>query len=298
MPGRGPRQRCSRRSRSWPWMWTAACKGKPSSSAHKGRGRKGAPFVRCVPSRPTRAPSPEPWATRPALTNGQPRVGEPEAGSSSRRPSTARAKHKRRVASSVPPRPRSARVRATAASAWKPPSSSTSRRAAASSSTASGPSASPPRGSKPARATVADRVRRQDALDRERNHFMKDFRGTHGFDRPACTPEQEAAWRAGLDRVNAEVDEGRPAPAPIAYDARGSRSGHPAGVAELVDAQDLGSCAARRRGSSPLSRTTPKTAVSRVLRLILANGLRHVASLGVTTSQDLGGPQGGPSLRS
>jgi len=38
--------------------------------------------------------------------------------------------------------------------------------------------------------------------------------------------------------------------------------------------------------------------VSRVLRLILANGLRHVASLGVTTSQDLGGPQGGPSLRS
>ncbi len=64
-----------------------------------------------------------------------------------------------------------------------------------------------------ARAAMADWVRRQDALDRKRNHFMKDFRGTHGFDRAAYTPEQEAAWRAGLDRVNAEVDEGRAAAA-------------------------------------------------------------------------------------
>lgn len=64
-----------------------------------------------------------------------------------------------------------------------------------------------------ARATMAEWIRRQDALDRKRNHFIKDFRNTHGFDRAAYTPEQEAAWRAGLDRVNAEVDEGRRAAA-------------------------------------------------------------------------------------
>lgn len=52
-------------------------------------------------------------------------------------------------------------------------------------------------------------VERQDALDRKRNHFMKAFRGEHGFDRETYDEEQAAAYRAGLDAVNEEVDEGR-----------------------------------------------------------------------------------------
>ncbi len=59
------------------------------------------------------------------------------------------------------------------------------------------------------RAVMADWVRRQDVLDRKRNHFLKDFRGTHGFDRVQYTDEQGAAYRSGLDAVNAEVNESR-----------------------------------------------------------------------------------------
>ncbi|MCP3919356.1 MAG: hypothetical protein GY711_27785 [bacterium] len=55
------------------------------------------------------------------------------------------------------------------------------------------------------------------ALDRKRNHFMKDFRHEHGFDRAQYDAEQAAAYRAGLDavdaEVDAEVDEGRAAAA-------------------------------------------------------------------------------------
>jgi hypothetical protein len=53
-----------------------------------------------------------------------------------------------------------------------------------------------------------------------------------------------------------------------------------AGVAELADVQDLGSCAERRAGSSPVARTTdcPKTryfsGFSAELCLVLL-GLRH-----------------------
>jgi len=47
-------------------------------------------------------------------------------------------------------------------------------------------------------------VRRQDGLDRQRNHFMKAFRGRHGFDRRAYAPEVEAEYEAGLADVNAE----------------------------------------------------------------------------------------------
>ncbi|MEE8468763.1 MAG: hypothetical protein V3T22_09920 [Planctomycetota bacterium] len=59
------------------------------------------------------------------------------------------------------------------------------------------------------RDVMAAWVRRQDALDRKRNHFLKDFRGTHGFDRAQYTDEQGAAYRRGLDAVNAEVNDAR-----------------------------------------------------------------------------------------
>ena len=49
-------------------------------------------------------------------------------------------------------------------------------------------------------------VERQDALDRKRNHFLRDFRTAHGFDRATYTSEQLAAFEAGLERVNGEED--------------------------------------------------------------------------------------------
>lgn len=52
-------------------------------------------------------------------------------------------------------------------------------------------------------------VGQQDLLDRKRNHFMKAFRGQHGFDRATYDEEQAAAYREGLDRVNDEVQAGR-----------------------------------------------------------------------------------------
>ncbi|MEM1447932.1 MAG: hypothetical protein AAGI22_02410 [Planctomycetota bacterium] len=59
------------------------------------------------------------------------------------------------------------------------------------------------------RETMASWIKRQDALDRKRNHFLKDFRNENGFDRRAYTAEQSAAFEAGLDAVNAEVLAGR-----------------------------------------------------------------------------------------
>lgn len=55
-------------------------------------------------------------------------------------------------------------------------------------------------------AAMADWVRRQDAFDRTRNHFLKDFRHRHGFDRRQYAPEVEAAFEAGLDAVNGEAN--------------------------------------------------------------------------------------------
>lgn len=56
---------------------------------------------------------------------------------------------------------------------------------------------------------LAEWVRRQDALDRKRNHFLKDFRHAHGFDRTRYTAEQRAEFESGLERVNAEENEER-----------------------------------------------------------------------------------------
>lgn len=59
------------------------------------------------------------------------------------------------------------------------------------------------------KASMASWVKRQDALDRKRNHFLKDFRQANGFDRNAYSTEQREAFEQGLDAVNAEVAEAR-----------------------------------------------------------------------------------------
>jgi hypothetical protein len=62
-------------------------------------------------------------------------------------------------------------------------------------------------------AVMAKWSKLQDGLDRKRNHFMKDFRHEHGFERATYTPEQDAAWRTGMDAVNGECDDARSAAA-------------------------------------------------------------------------------------
>jgi len=51
-------------------------------------------------------------------------------------------------------------------------------------------------------------VTHQDSLDRKRNHYLRDFRQEHGFDRQGYTPEDLAKYEKGLARVNREVDDG------------------------------------------------------------------------------------------
>lgn len=53
---------------------------------------------------------------------------------------------------------------------------------------------------------MRDWVERQDALDRKRNHFLRDFRQTNGFDRRAYTRRQASEFEAGLAAINAEAD--------------------------------------------------------------------------------------------
>ena len=62
-------------------------------------------------------------------------------------------------------------------------------------------------------------IQRQDALDRKRNHFLRDFRGSHGADRSAYAPETLTAYEQGLDAVNAEVSAGLEAAAQALLDA-------------------------------------------------------------------------------
>jgi hypothetical protein len=54
------------------------------------------------------------------------------------------------------------------------------------------------------KAAVAEWIVEQDALDRKRNHFIRDFRLKHGFDRTAYGAEQSRTFEEGLARVNAE----------------------------------------------------------------------------------------------
>lgn len=60
---------------------------------------------------------------------------------------------------------------------------------------------------------MSDWIGRQDALDRKRNHFLKDFRGRHGFDRTRYETAVLAEFEAGLARINAEEDSERRAAA-------------------------------------------------------------------------------------
>lgn len=61
------------------------------------------------------------------------------------------------------------------------------------------------------RSALAEWVVEQDALDRQRNHFLKAFRQKHGFDRDAYPPERLAEFENGLARVNAAESERRAA---------------------------------------------------------------------------------------
>jgi len=54
------------------------------------------------------------------------------------------------------------------------------------------------------KAAVAEWIVEQDALDRKRNHFLRDFRGKHGFDRTNYGEELVRAFEAGLATVNTE----------------------------------------------------------------------------------------------
>jgi hypothetical protein len=60
---------------------------------------------------------------------------------------------------------------------------------------------------------MSDWIERQDALDRKRNHFLKDFRGRNGFDRTRYAPDVLADFEGGLARINAEEDSERRAAA-------------------------------------------------------------------------------------
>ncbi len=53
---------------------------------------------------------------------------------------------------------------------------------------------------------LQDWVAQQDAFDRKRNHFLRDFRSQNGFDRRTYTMDQAAEFDAGLARINAEVN--------------------------------------------------------------------------------------------
>jgi hypothetical protein len=63
------------------------------------------------------------------------------------------------------------------------------------------------------RRVMAAWIERQDALDRERNHFLKAFRHKHGFDRRAYSADQLAEYESGLAAINAQADAERRAAA-------------------------------------------------------------------------------------
>ena len=56
---------------------------------------------------------------------------------------------------------------------------------------------------------TADWVEKQDAIDRRRNHFLKDFRASHGSDRRSYATDVLAAHDAGLADIHREEDAAR-----------------------------------------------------------------------------------------
>jgi hypothetical protein len=57
------------------------------------------------------------------------------------------------------------------------------------------------------RALLDAWIREQDALDRARNHFLRDFRARHGRGRSEYPPEIAAAFDGGLAQINAKARE-------------------------------------------------------------------------------------------
>ena len=56
-------------------------------------------------------------------------------------------------------------------------------------------------------AVMCDWIECQDALDRKRNHFLRDFRQTNGFDRTTYSLQQAQTFEDGLGKVNNEINQ-------------------------------------------------------------------------------------------
>jgi len=65
------------------------------------------------------------------------------------------------------------------------------------------------RGAESFRAAMSGWIEKQDAFDRKRNHFLKAFRGRHGFDRTVYPPEVVAEYDAGLAGIASDEDAER-----------------------------------------------------------------------------------------
>lgn len=57
------------------------------------------------------------------------------------------------------------------------------------------------------RSVMGAWIEAQDALDRKRNHFLRDFRQTHGFDRTTYTLAQAQDFENGLGKLNNEINQ-------------------------------------------------------------------------------------------
>jgi len=57
------------------------------------------------------------------------------------------------------------------------------------------------------RSVMGGWIEAQDALDRKRNHFLRDFRQTNGFDRTTYTLVQAQNLEDGLGKVNHEINQ-------------------------------------------------------------------------------------------
>lgn len=57
------------------------------------------------------------------------------------------------------------------------------------------------------RLVMSEWIEHQDKLDRKRNHFLRDFRQKHGFDRRAYDKRQSEEFEQGLAKVNFEESQ-------------------------------------------------------------------------------------------
>lgn len=56
------------------------------------------------------------------------------------------------------------------------------------------------------KAVMCHWIESQDALDRKRNHFLRDFRQSNGFDRTTYSLQQAQEFEDGLGKVNHEIN--------------------------------------------------------------------------------------------